>query len=64
MRCAATIGSTPAASPPGLALDSGVTRAIKAKMRDALYVDTDEWKEKIYARAANFTLKAYRGLTS
>jgi len=48
----------------GLGMDSGLARAIKAKMRDALYVDTDDWKEKIYARGADFTLKAYRGLTS
>ena len=31
-------------------------------MRDALTVDTDEWKEKVYARAADFALKAFRGL--
>ncbi len=48
----------------GLSVNSAVARAIKKKARDALYVDTDDWKEKVYARAADFTLKAYRGLTS
>ncbi|MGO9398508.1 MAG: M14 family metallopeptidase [Xanthobacteraceae bacterium] len=48
----------------GLSMDSALARDIKTKVRDALYVDTDDWKEKVYARAADFTLKAYRGLTS
>jgi len=48
----------------GLSLDSAVARDIKQKIRDALYVDTDDWKEKVYARSADFTMKAYRGLTS
>ena len=48
----------------GLRLDSALARGIKAKVRDALYVDTDDWKEKIYARAADFTLKAFRGLNA
>jgi hypothetical protein len=48
----------------GLSMDSALARDIKKKVRDALYVDTDDWKEKTYARAADFTLKAYRGLTS
>ena len=47
----------------GLSLDSALARDIKAKVRDALYVDTDEWKEKVYARAADFALKAFRGLS-
>jgi hypothetical protein len=42
---------------------STLARDIKAKVRDALTVDTDEWKEKVYARSADFALKAYRGLT-
>jgi hypothetical protein len=46
----------------GLSMDSAVARNIKAKVRNALYVDTDEWKEKVYARAADFALKAFRGL--
>ncbi len=48
----------------GLSLDSALARDIKAKVRDALYVDTDEWKEKVYARAADFALKAFRGLSA
>jgi hypothetical protein len=48
----------------GLNMASALARDIKKKIRDALYVDTDDWKEKVYARAADFTLKAYRGLTS
>ena len=48
----------------GLSLDSALARDIKKKTRDALYVDTDDWKEKVYARAADFTVKAYRGLSS
>jgi hypothetical protein len=43
-------------------MDSAVARNIKAKVRNALYVDTDEWKENVYARAADFALKAFRGL--
>jgi hypothetical protein len=48
----------------GLSMDSVLARDIKKKVRDALYVDTDDWKEKVYARGADFTPKAYRGLTS
>jgi hypothetical protein len=47
-----------------VSMDSKLARDIKAKIRDALTLDADDWKEKIYARAADFTLKAYRGLTS
>ena len=47
----------------GLSMDFALARGIKQKARDALYVDTDDWKEKVYARAADVTLKAYRGLT-
>ena len=47
----------------GLSMASTLARDIKAKVRDALTVDTDEWKEKVYARSADFALKAYRGLT-
>jgi hypothetical protein len=46
----------------GLSLDSALARDIKTKMRDALTIDTDDWKEKVYARCADFTEKAYRGL--
>jgi hypothetical protein len=45
-------------------MDSKLARDIKAKIRDALTLDADDWKEKVYARAADFALKAYRGLTS
>jgi Protein of unknown function (DUF2817) len=48
----------------GLCMDSALARAIKKKIHGAFYVDTDDWKEKVYARSADFTLKAYRGLTS
>jgi hypothetical protein len=46
----------------GLSPDSALARGIKKKMRDALYVDTDDWKEKVFARCADCTAKAYRGL--
>jgi hypothetical protein len=48
----------------GLSLDSALARGIKKKVGDALYVDTDDWKEKVYVRGADFTLKAYLGLTN
>jgi hypothetical protein len=47
---------------PGLGMDSTLARNIKAKVREALNVDTDEWKEKVYARGADFVRKAFRGL--
>jgi Protein of unknown function (DUF2817) len=47
----------------GLSIDSALARDIKAKVRDALTIDTDAWKEKVFARAADFTLKAFRGLS-
>ena len=48
-----------------LAAPKGVkTRPTSAKVREALFVDADDWKEKVYARTADFTLKAYRGLSS
>jgi hypothetical protein len=46
----------------GVRMDSTLARDIKAKVREALYVDTDEWKQRVYARGADFVLKAYRGL--
>jgi len=48
----------------GLSMDSSLARDIKTKVREALFVDADDWKEKVYARCADFTLKGYRGLTS
>jgi hypothetical protein len=50
--------------PGGLDPGSAMARGIRQKMRDALYVDTDDWKEKVYARAADFAAKAYRGLSA
>jgi hypothetical protein len=44
-------------------MDSALARDIKAKVRNALFIDTDAWKEKVYARAADFALKAFRGLS-
>jgi hypothetical protein len=41
---------------------STLGRDIKAKVRVALYVDTDQWKQRVYARGADFVLKAFRGL--
>ena len=48
--------------PSGLGMDDPLARAIKARVRSALMVDADDWKEQVFARAADFTLKAYRGL--
>jgi len=47
----------------GLSMESRLARDIKARVRDALAVDADDWKEQVFARAADFSLKAYRGLT-
>ncbi len=46
----------------GVAMDSALARDIKAKVRDALFVDADDWKERVYARTADFALKAFQGL--
>ncbi len=46
----------------GLSMQSPLARAIKARVRDALTIDADDWREQVFARAADFTLKAYRGL--
>ena len=48
--------------PSGLAMDSRLARDIKTKIRDALTVDTDDWREKVLARVADFAVSAYRGL--
>ncbi len=48
--------------PSGLSLQSALARDIKAKIRDALTVDADDWKNQVFARAADFAHKAYRGL--
>jgi hypothetical protein len=47
----------------GLSLDSALARDIKKKERDAFYVDTDDWRKKVYARSADFIVRAYGGLT-
>ena len=43
-------------------MDSRLARDIKTKIRDALTVDTDDWREKVLARVADFAVSAYRGL--
>ena len=43
-------------------MDDPLARAIKARVRDALTVDSDDWKEQVFARAADFARKAYRCL--
>ncbi len=48
--------------PSGLAMDSSLARDIKAKIRDALTLDTEDWREKVFARVADFAARAYRGL--
>jgi hypothetical protein len=49
--------------PGGLSMQSSLARAIKARVRDALTVEADDWKEQTFARAADFARKAYRGLS-
>jgi hypothetical protein len=48
----------------GLSMASTLARDIKTRIGDALTLDTDDWKEQVYARSADFALKAYGGLTS
>ena len=38
--------------------------AIKQQVRDAFYTDTDEWKERIVAQAAEAAIQAVRGLAA
>jgi Protein of unknown function (DUF2817) len=47
----------------GLSMESTLARGIKTKIREALTLRSDGWREKVYARAADFALKAYRGLS-
>ena len=47
----------------GLRMESPLAREIKTKIRDALTLHSDDWMEKVYARAADLALRAYRGLT-
>jgi hypothetical protein len=37
---------------------------IKQQIRDEFYVDTLAWKSAVYGRAADFVLRACRGLSS
>jgi hypothetical protein len=46
----------------GLSMESPLARDIKTKIRDALTLHADDWKEKVYARIADFAAKACRGL--
>ena len=43
-------------------LDSEQGRAIKKRLRDVFYVDTDSWKKQVIARADELTGKALRNL--
>jgi hypothetical protein len=43
--------------------ESQLARDIKTKIRDALTLHSDDWMEKVYARAADFVSKAYSGFT-
>ncbi|HEX6958594.1 MAG TPA: M14 family metallopeptidase [Ferrovibrio sp.] len=43
-------------------LDSELGRKLKRQIRDAFYVDTPAWKAAVYGRAADFALRAFRGL--
>ena len=47
----------------GLSMASPLARDIKTRIGDALTLDADDWREKVYARCADFALKAYRGLS-
>ncbi len=49
--------------PSGRRMDDPLARTIKARVRDALTVDADDWKEQVFGRAADFARKAYQGLT-
>jgi hypothetical protein len=42
--------------------DAATRAAIKRQVRDAFYVDTDEWKERIVAQGVDAALGALRGL--
>ena len=41
--------------------DDATRRAIKQQVRDAFYVDTDEWKERILTQAVDAVYGAVRG---
>jgi hypothetical protein len=42
--------------------DDATRAAIKRQLRDAFYVDSDEWKEKIVAQGVDAARGALRGL--
>lgn len=46
----------------GLSMESQLARDIKRKICDALTLHSDDWMERVYARAADFVSKAYRAL--
>jgi hypothetical protein len=41
---------------------SDLGRLLKRRIRDAFYTDTAPWKAAVYGRAADFALRAFRGL--
>jgi hypothetical protein len=43
-------------------LNSPLGKQLKQKIRDAFYTDTPAWKAAIHGRAADFALRAFRGL--
>ena len=43
-------------------LGSDLARQLKQRIRDAFYTDTLPWKAAVYGRAADFALRAFRGL--
>lgn len=45
-------------------LDSDLGRLLKQRIRDAFYTDTSAWKAAVYGRAADFALRAFRGLAA
>ncbi|WP_370151754.1 M14 family metallopeptidase [Ferrovibrio sp.] len=42
--------------------ESELGRRLKRNIRDAFYTDTAPWKAAVYGRAADFALRAFRGL--
>jgi hypothetical protein len=45
-------------------LRSALGREIKARMRAAFYIETDEWRDKVLARALDLTRKAIAALAA
>lgn len=43
---------------------SPLGKSIKAEIRGAFYGETDDWKERVYAKGAEVLRQAYRGLTA